>query len=39
VLDKINTERNTLRTQIPELRQGKDKNREEFYAKLLAYEK
>jgi chromosome segregation ATPase len=38
-LDKINQERNTLRGQIEELRQQKLKLREDFYKKLLAYER
>ncbi len=38
-MDKINQERNAARQSIQELRQAKDKLREEFYAKLLAFER
>jgi len=38
-MDKINLDRNTVRGQINELRSVKDKNREDFYKRLLAFEK
>jgi len=38
-LDKINEERNKLRKDIAEMKVTKEKNKEDFYSKLLEYEK